>query len=344
MARDGYTGRGGGSRRGANGRSDRYGDGRPEARGGRSRAQGAGRTGGRGGYRASDSAYGSGRYGGGSGSGNGGSGRTPGRGRGTAPRVDLLHSGMDHESIPRRTVVAGLLGAGVLAAVGQLLDYQVVNAQTYRDRADERRVSSQTLFAKRGTIYDRNGNVIAQSVECENVYANPKLVEDVDKAAKALVTVLGMDEADAREKLTRDKTFVYLKRQVNEDLATELAGYKLKGIEFEPSIMRVYPYGNLASQILGVVNIDNEGISGLEAQYNDITTYDWSKIPAAFGGTDSNTVTLRAATVREFDEACRLATENRDKPASIEVVTAPMDMPELLEKFGAQAAQLNKKK
>lgn len=272
MARDGYTGRGGGSRRGANRRSDRYGDGRPEARGGRSRAQGAGRTGGRGGYRASGSAYGSGRYGGGSGSGSGGSGRTPGRGRGTAPRVDLLHSDMDHENVPRRTVVAGLLGAGVLAAVGQLLDYQVVNAQTYRDRADERRVSSQTLFAKRGTIYDRNGNVIAQSVECENVYANPKLVEDVDKAAKALVTVLGMDEADAREKLTRDKTFVYLKRQVNEDLATELAGYKLKGIEFEPSIMRVYPYGNLASQILGVVNIDNEGISGLEAQYNDILT------------------------------------------------------------------------
>ena len=96
--------------------------------------------------------------------------------------------------------------------------------------------------------------------------------------------------------------------------------------------------------------INNDGytiersIHGVEAQYNDITTYDWSKIPAAFGGTDSNTVTLRAATVREFDEACRLATENRDKLVFIEVVTAPMDMPELLEKFGAQAAQLNKKK
>ena len=96
--------------------------------------------------------------------------------------------------------------------------------------------------------------------------------------------------------------------------------------------------------------INNDGytiersIHGVEAQYNDITAYDWSKIPAAFGGTDSNTVTLRAATVREFDEACRVAKENRDKLVFIEVVTAPMDMPELLEKFGAQAAQLNKKK
>ena len=96
--------------------------------------------------------------------------------------------------------------------------------------------------------------------------------------------------------------------------------------------------------------INNDGytiersIHGVEAEYNDITAYDWSKIPAAFGGTDSNTVTLRAATVREFDEACRAAKENRDKLVFIEVVTAPMDMPELLEKFGAQAAQLNKKK
>ncbi len=96
--------------------------------------------------------------------------------------------------------------------------------------------------------------------------------------------------------------------------------------------------------------INNDGytiersIHGVEAEYNDITAYDWSKIPAAFGGTDANTLTLRAATVREFDEACRVAKENRDKLVFIEVVTAPMDMPELLEKFGAQAAQLNKKK
>lgn len=96
--------------------------------------------------------------------------------------------------------------------------------------------------------------------------------------------------------------------------------------------------------------INNDGytiersIHGVEAEYNDITAYDWSKIPAAFGGTDANTLTLRAATVREFDEACHLAKENRDKLVFIEVVTAPMDMPELLEKFGAQAAQLNKKK
>lgn len=96
--------------------------------------------------------------------------------------------------------------------------------------------------------------------------------------------------------------------------------------------------------------INNDGytiersIHGVTAAYNDITTYDWSKIPGAFGGTDENTVVLRASTVREFDEACRVARETRDKLVFVEVITAPMDMPELLEKFGAQAAELNKKK
>ncbi|WP_237188370.1 alpha-keto acid decarboxylase family protein [Rothia nasimurium] len=96
--------------------------------------------------------------------------------------------------------------------------------------------------------------------------------------------------------------------------------------------------------------INNDGytiersIHGVEAEYNDITAYDWSKIPAAFGGTKENTVVLRAKTVSQFNKACQVAKENRDKLVFIEVVTAPMDMPELLEKFGAQAAQLNKKK
>ncbi|MFW0118943.1 alpha-keto acid decarboxylase family protein [Rothia sp. P5764] len=96
--------------------------------------------------------------------------------------------------------------------------------------------------------------------------------------------------------------------------------------------------------------INNDGytiersIHGVTASYNDITAYDWSKIPGAFGGREDNTVILRAATIREFDEACHLARETRDKLVFVEVVTAPMDMPELLEKFGAQAAQLNKKK
>lgn len=201
--------------------------------------------------------------------GGSGSGRPP---RGERPRIDLFHSDLEHENIPRRAVVLGALGAGVALGLWQLADYQIINAKTYRQRADERRLSSQTLFAKRGTLYDRNGNVLASSVECQNVYVNPKLVDDVDGAVTALVETLGLDEATCREKVTRDTTFVYIKRQVDQDVAESLEEREIKGIEFEQTMKRVYPYGNLASQVLGVVNVDNEGVSGLESYYDEVLT------------------------------------------------------------------------
>lgn len=203
------------------------------------------------------------------GSGSSGGGRPPRPPRGGRPQVDLLHSDLDRERIPRRNFVMGAFGFCVALGVGKLIDYQVVNAGTYRDRADQRRVSNQTLFAKRGTIYDRNGNVLTSSVECQNVYVNPQLIDDEDEAVSALVELLGVDEEECREKVGRDTTFAYIKRQVDQDIADALADREIAGIEFEQTMKRVYPYGNLASQVLGVVNIDNEGVSGLESYYDE---------------------------------------------------------------------------
>lgn len=184
----------------------------------------------------------------------------------------MLHSNEAHEPLSRRAVVLGALGLGVGAGVLKLVDYQVVNAETYRNEADARRLSAQTLFAMRGTIYDRNGNVLTQSVECENVYINPQLIEDKAEAIDALVDVLGVDRSTVRELVYGDGTFAYVQRQVNQDICDELAAREIAGIEFEQTTKRNYPYDSLASQLLGVVNIDNEGISGLEAQYNDVLT------------------------------------------------------------------------
>ena len=116
MARDRYSGDGAGRRR--YGSDDQMRSGRPNGRGDRSRS-----------YDRASAPLGGGR--GGSGGYRGGSGR----GRGSV-KTDLLHSDLAHENIPRRTVALGVLGAGMLAGIAQLMDYQVVNAGTYRDRAD----------------------------------------------------------------------------------------------------------------------------------------------------------------------------------------------------------------
>ncbi len=198
--------------------------------------------------------------------------------RGGRPRsrrreqYDLLHGDPSKFIMDRRTAILGLIGVGVAAGTWKLADYQIFNVDTYRQRANERRVASQTLFAKRGTIYDRNGNVLASSVECQNVYVNPQLIKKKNKAAKALVDVLGIDPKEARELVGGEGTFAYVKRQVDQEDAVLLAKKEIAGIEFEPSIKRVYPYGGLASQVLGNVNVDNVGVSGLEHYYDEILT------------------------------------------------------------------------
>ena len=190
------------------------------------------------------------------------------------PQTDLLHSDLAHEPISRHAFIMGAFGVAAIAGVARLADYQLFNADRYRAEADARRLSSQILYAKRGAIYDRNGNVLVQSVECSNVYVNPMLIDKKQrkKVVRALVDALGVEEDDVAAIVKKETTFAYVKRQVDQDDADALMKKNLPGVELEPSIKRVYPYGNLASQVLGVVNIDNVGMTGLEKQYDEVLT------------------------------------------------------------------------
>ncbi len=189
----------------------------------------------------------------------------------TRPRKSSSTEWLTGTPLPRRKAVMGFIGFGLGLGVLRLADYQIVEADTLRDRADARRLLAQTLYAKRGTIYDRNGNVLTSSVECRNIAVNPQLIEDVDKTVSALVKATGIDKKTCRKLVESDGTWVYIKRQVDEDDAAALEKKNLPGVLFEQAMKRVYPYGNLASQVLGVVNVDNDGLTGLEKQYNKLS-------------------------------------------------------------------------
>lgn len=191
--------------------------------------------------------------------GSSGSGR--GSGSGSCP---------GDEPISRRKLVTAAMGLGMAVGVAALFDYQVLDGEKYRARADARRVTSQILYAKRGTMYDRNGNVLASSVECKNVYVNPKLVKKPKQVIAALVDVLGLDKKTVCSLVKSSQPFVYIKRQVDADDAKKLENMQLAGIGFEEAMKRVYPYGSLASQVLGIVNVDNVGTTGLEKQYEKL--------------------------------------------------------------------------
>ena len=168
-----------------------------------------------------------------------------------------------------------LVAMGVFACIFLRLMYlQVVKAPEYTQMATQAHVTRRVNFAKRGTIYDRNGNVLAKSVECREIYANPKEIKSPSEYAKILSVELGGEESYYYDLLTKDGTFVYIKRAMDVEDAEKVVNIfkerELPGIEMLPSTKRVYPFGAVGNQVLGLVNIDGDGISGLELQYNDV--------------------------------------------------------------------------
>ena len=180
--------------------------------------------------------------------------------------------GSDNGFNVTRRIFLTIMGI-VAARLGWL---QVVDAANLSERAESQRTNVATLHAKRGTIYDRNGNILAMSAECETIYANPETVKDPSGVADLLVKHLGGEKQTYMELLTMDGTFVYIKRQVDQDIADKLADdlteKELTGIYFLEDTKRVYPYGNVGAQIIGYVGTDGNGLSGLEYYYDDILT------------------------------------------------------------------------
>lgn len=158
--------------------------------------------------------------------------------------------------------------------VVRLLWFQVIQAGNLSTTADNEHIYSVELLAKRGTIYDRNGNVLATSVECQTIYCNPSAVTDRDHAATILAGNLGGEKSDYLKTLNQDTTFAYIQKRVDDDVADtifeQLSDDNIDGVYSMTDVKRVYPYGSVAGQILGFVGEDGDGLSGLEMYYNDI--------------------------------------------------------------------------
>ena len=170
-----------------------------------------------------------------------------------------------------------LLVFAAIAAVFflRLVFLQVIVSGQYSAMAEESRTVSFETTPRRGTIYDRNGIVLATSVEATTIYANPVEVTDAAAEAAAPASVLGGDAADYRELLsTPSTTFVYIKRQADVDVADKVKELKLDGVYFIADTRREYPNGAIGGQVIGYCNVDGEGITGLELQYNDILSGD----------------------------------------------------------------------
>lgn len=168
----------------------------------------------------------------------------------------------------RIKLMMSLFLAGVLVLIIRLAWIQFVRGGEYSKLAAEQQTRDSVITAKRGSIYDRNMKVLAQSASAERVTINPNQIAksgNAEKVIKALVDILGADEERVREQLKRtERQSVVIAKQVEKSTADLLRSKNITGIYFEEDTKRYYPYGSLAAQVIGFTGSDNQGLEGLE--------------------------------------------------------------------------------
>jgi cell division protein FtsI/penicillin-binding protein 2 len=169
----------------------------------------------------------------------------------------------------------GLLFAAFLLLFALILARAVwlqgVRGSELRADAVSQQTETVTVPGFRGRILDRNGDPLAVSEDAATVFATPYQVSDPADAARRLSPVLDVPQDTLLDSLAdRESGFAYLRREVDLTAAERVRKLHIDGIGILPDARRVYPQGELASQVIGVVGTENQGLTGLESQYEDL--------------------------------------------------------------------------
>jgi cell division protein FtsI/penicillin-binding protein 2 len=156
-------------------------------------------------------------------------------------------------------------------AIARAFWLQGVRGGALRAEAHGQQVTEVTIPGQRGRILDRNGKVLAASEDAADVIATPYQVKNPAQAAMDLHEVLGVPTTDLLEPLQdRGSGFAYLARKVGADEAARVEKLNIAGISTVPTSRRLYPQGELASQVIGAVGSENQGLTGLEEAQNEV--------------------------------------------------------------------------
>ena len=181
----------------------------------------------------------------------------------------------------RRTLfllsVCGIAAFIVLAA--KLYDIQIVHHDEYEAAAIAQQVRETTVSAARGTLYDRNGRILAISAGVDTIYISPAEIErgheDAEAIAKGLSEILGVDYETILKRAQNTKSwYEVVARKVEPEVSEKVREFKAEGgysgIKIEADTKRYYPNGSLASHVIGFVGLENKGLGGVEARYDSL--------------------------------------------------------------------------
>ena len=167
---------------------------------------------------------------------------------------------------------------GYLLLTGRLVFIELFRAEEWQELAYEQQTRDRLITPKRGSILDRNGEGIALTETVNAVSVIPVQIKEKEKTAQFLAETLDLEYEDVLEKIQQKVALVRIKTKVDTETAAAIRKANYPGVEVDEDVQRVYPYSELAAQVIGFVGKDNQGIIGLEAKYDKLLEGEKGKI------------------------------------------------------------------
>lgn len=204
---------------------------------------------------------------------------------------------------------------------GRLIYIMVFQSEHYGELARQIHERERSIKAERGGIYDRNGIEIAGNKPVSTISVIYSQITDPEQVIEVLSKELSISEEKVRKRVEKVSSIERVKSNVDKETSDRIREYKLDGVMVDEDYKRFYPFGSLASKVIGFTGSDNQGIIGLEVAYDEILQ-----------GTDGTILTLTTARGVEIDDAA----ENRIEPVAGNNLYLSLDLN--IQKYAEQAA------
>ena len=169
----------------------------------------------------------------------------------------------------RLYILGGLLLLWFCVICLRLVYLQIFRYGDFEQRAERQQQRSINVSAKRGIIYDRQGHELAMSIQVDSAFAVPTEIPDLPNTLSLITRITGEDTRMVLADCRAHKTFCWVARKGSAETIDRIRALNLQGIHFQKESKRFYPKRELAAQVLGYVGTDDDGLSGIEREYND---------------------------------------------------------------------------
>lgn len=211
-----------------------------------------------------------------------------------------------------------IAAAGLTIRLGYLM---IFRSEEYAARAEALHERERPIKAERGSIYDRNGVEIATNKPVCTISVIHSQIKDPERVIQTLSGMLGLSEEKVRKRVEKVSSIERIKSNVDKEIADKIREYDLDGVMVDEDYKRYYPYGSLASKVIGFTGSDNQGIIGLEVKYDKFLK-----------GIDGKILTLTTAYGVEIPNAA----EDREEPQPGNSLVLTLDVN--IQKYAEQAA------